>query len=682
MKKLQQLIIPALGGCIICALILIFINPINQKFTLNIRYLEHGGNDIAFGAWDYDGDSTSEIINIGFDVFQKQYVKSRKQNTLETNWQCGINGTIKPFIFRHLAFFKNPGDTFYSTSFLNHHKDLISMATFQTMAHNLLGELIMVESPEVIDNMQCGFFETVYLNNDSLPNILFSLNASWTYQPRKIFRYNPDKDILYTTPESGGPKSKPLYIDIDNDNEKEIICVTAATCNYKPDIEAHQFIPYADTCVWIMIYNQDLSYKTNPVMVPGRCASSSHKYSPITNSIYFISHLNNPDTTLYFSFSLDSLKLKEILPISKKMLRFTGNINNKKFLFLNNIETGNPNIYNPKTNTIKEIHGDFQNSKPINSLKNTSELPEIHLYYNSIEKTLSGYTADYKYSASISCLLDELLDPNYEVLTDGQPALLLNTKNHGVIISAHPVPLWKWRYLIWFGIWLASVGFVMLIWMLAQRQTKKRYELKAALDRYKIMAIHNQLNPHFIFNIINTLAGTLYMDDKPKAHNYFGNFSKLLRITINSSDRIERTLADELDFVKNYLELQVLRSNNIISYNIEIGKDISNSRLQTKVPGLLIHTFVENSLKHGFPDPKYPGKIAISIKEITSGLQITISDNGVGREKAKQNNAVQSTGKGLKLLQEKIDLFNEINRTDVHYTIEDNNPGVRVMIVV
>jgi hypothetical protein len=364
------------------------------------------------------------------------------------------------------------------------------------------------------------------------------------------------------------------------------------------------------------------------------------------------------------------------------MLRFTGNINNKKLLFLNNIETGNPSIYNPKTNTIKEIHGDFQNSKPINSLKNTSELPEIHLYYNSIEKTLSGYTPDYKYSASISCLLDELLEPNYEVLTDGQPSLLLNTKNHGVIISAHPVPLWKWRYLIWFGIWLASVGFVMVIWMLAQRQTKKRYELKAALDRYKIMAIHNQLNPHFIFNIINTLAGTLYMEDKPKAHNYFGNFSKLLRITINSSDRIERTLADELDFVKNYLELQVLRSNNIISYNIEIGKDISNSRLQTKIPGLLIHTFVENSLKHGFPDPKYEGKIAISIKEITSGLQITITDNGIGRDNAKHYKEVQSTGKGLKLLQEKIDLFNEINKKDVHYTMEDNNPGVRVMIVV
>ncbi|PLW95340.1 MAG: hypothetical protein C0593_14300 [Marinilabiliales bacterium] len=682
MKRYQSFLVPAIFGSLVCALILTYLNPLNQRFTLHTRYLEQGGDEVVFGAWDYDDDGTSEIVNLGFDVFQKQYIKSRQLNTLETNWQCGINGTIKPLIFNYITFFKYPGDTFYSTAFLNHHKDKISMATFLTMEHNLYGELILVDSPEVINNMQCGFFETVYFDNDTSPNIIFGLDASWSYQPRNIYRYDPVEDTLYKTPTSGGKKKKPLFIDINGDGQSELVTVSNASCNYEPYVEEHQNIPYPDTCSWIMIYNQDLTYFVDPVMIPGRCASASNIYSSQTNTIYLISHFQDPDTTYYYSYSLDSLELKATDPFTDNSSIFTSNFESDENIVLINIGTGNPDIFNIKTQRTRHISGDFKNKKSVNYLKKTEKLPAIHLYYNSIQKMLYGYSSDYKYSTSVSCLLDDLIPPNYEVVSEGEPALLLNTKNHGVIISAQPVTLWKWRYLIWFGIWIASVGFVMAIWMLAQRQTKKRYELKSALDRYKIMAIHNQLNPHFIFNIINTLAGTLYMDDKSKAHNYFGNFSKLLRITINSSDRIERTLADELDFVKNYLELQVLRSNNIISYNIEIGEDISNSRLQTKIPGLLIHTFVENSLKHGFPDPKYPGKIAISIKEITSGLQITISDNGIGRDNAKHNKEAQSTGKGLKLLQEKIDLFNEINKKDVHYTMEDNNPGVRVMIEV
>lgn len=158
-----------------------------------------------------------------------------------------------------------------------------------------------------------------------------------------------------------------------------------------------------------------------------------------------------------------------------------------------------------------------------------------------------------------------------------------------------------------------------------------------------------------------------YRKDFDKADYIFGKYSKMLRATVLNSDKIITTLAEELDYTKNFIELEKIRQNNKFIYEINIDE---NADLNLKVPKMIIYTFVENAIKHGIRHLKKDGLLKILIKRQKDFYEFIISDNGVGRKKA-ENIEIETTGKGLGILDRILELDYKLTGRKITYGIID-----------
>jgi LytS/YehU family sensor histidine kinase len=185
-------------------------------------------------------------------------------------------------------------------------------------------------------------------------------------------------------------------------------------------------------------------------------------------------------------------------------------------------------------------------------------------------------------------------------------------------------------------------------------------------------AIANQIDPHFTLNILNTI-GSLYASEENRdtADYIFGKYARLIRQTVISSDQIIITLGEELEFVRNYIDLERFRSNNSFDYSIDVGHDID---LRTKIPRMLIHTFVENAIKYGIRNKSGDGSLNISLNKKDNIYRIIIEDNGPGLDS--QSTSVNGTGKGLIILNELIELYYKLEKVRIKYTLQNiSGPG-------
>lgn len=154
----------------------------------------------------------------------------------------------------------------------------------------------------------------------------------------------------------------------------------------------------------------------------------------------------------------------------------------------------------------------------------------------------------------------------------------------------------------------------------------KEYRLEIANKDNQLKALQAQINPHFIYNILQSIGALALQNNVPKIYDLTSSLGKMMRYTMNTSDPIVE-LSKEVDEVKTYLELQKQRFKQKLIYNISIADDIKN----LSIPKMILQPLVENYFKHGFEQIEKPGEISINIKRIHPQLLlITVEDNGKG----------------------------------------------------
>ena len=240
------------------------------------------------------------------------------------------------------------------------------------------------------------------------------------------------------------------------------------------------------------------------------------------------------------------------------------------------------------------------------------------------------------------------------------------------------------KYPFYAGIYVAIFLMIWFVEKIIKRRTELKFETEKRIAELQLKSIKNQLDPHFTLNIINSIGSLFYKKDNEKADYVFSKYSKLLRSTILNSDKIVTTLADELEYVENYLELERFRSDGKFSWELKVDTNIDK---QIKIPKMLIHTFVENSIKHGLRHLEKAGKLSISISDNFDSSKIIIQDNGVGRRRA---NEIEfgNTERGLKILDQILDLYFNLMKVKITYNIEDlidydkNSLGTEVNIEI
>jgi len=184
-------------------------------------------------------------------------------------------------------------------------------------------------------------------------------------------------------------------------------------------------------------------------------------------------------------------------------------------------------------------------------------------------------------------------------------------------------------------------------------------------------ALRAQMNPHFIFNCLNSIKALIQNDEKQKATDYLATFSKLIRTLFQNSDKRQISLYDEIETCHLYTQLEAMRLNGKLNYNFNIDPNID--RKSVMVPALIIQPFIENAIWHGIV-PKDEGTINVSIKQKDDAIVCEVDDDGIGRELSKLNKPVTPViheSKGVHLSQARIDLEKKLNDSNASIEIID-----------
>ncbi len=239
------------------------------------------------------------------------------------------------------------------------------------------------------------------------------------------------------------------------------------------------------------------------------------------------------------------------------------------------------------------------------------------------------------------------------------------------------VPAW-WQTII-FKIGIISISLMLISIMLYIRNsnvTRKHHMEKQILTieneliQSQKFALRSQMNPHFIFNALNSIQNFVLKNDVDSANYYLSNFSMMMRKVLEYSQNNFITLHEELELIELYLKMEKLRfSNKFVTHIIiDPGIDVHSIR----IPPMLLQPFLENSILHGLQLIKHKGILSLSIHNKGDMIAIIIEDNGIGRDRARQIRQKQfHKSKGLKNIEKRIKLYNKLNPNPIIINIED-----------
>jgi ligand-binding sensor domain-containing protein len=214
-----------------------------------------------------------------------------------------------------------------------------------------------------------------------------------------------------------------------------------------------------------------------------------------------------------------------------------------------------------------------------------------------------------------------------------------------------------------------------------QTLMQKTYEQKLAESEMKVL--RSQMNPHFMFNTLNSINSYIIQNKTTLASEYLTTFSKLMRSILDLSKQETVPLAKEVNALNMYLELESLRLENKFDYSISIDKSMDDDNV--RIPSLIIQPFVENAIWHGLNNKKIKGNIFIEIKESSKNiLQITIEDDGIGRKAASEIKLEQIKHKsyGINITINRLKLLSNNNSVTFYDLYDESNiaAGTKVTI--
>ncbi|MBC7875045.1 MAG: histidine kinase [Ferruginibacter sp.] len=232
-------------------------------------------------------------------------------------------------------------------------------------------------------------------------------------------------------------------------------------------------------------------------------------------------------------------------------------------------------------------------------------------------------------------------------------------------------PFWQ---MWWFMVLCLLLFFAGLFWVVRRRvgMIRSKAVMKHKIAETEMMALRAQMNPHFIFNCINSIDALIQDNDKYRATVYLNKFAKLIRNILDSSKQNTVTLAKDLDTLKLYIELEQLRHENKFTAEIKAEDELLQD--DYKVPPLIIQPFVENAILHGirYREDNH-GKLSIYVTKQPGSLKYIIEDNGVGRQPGNHAQK-EKLSYGIDMSNDRVKLFNNEEKASVVITdLYDNN---------
>ncbi len=525
----------------------------------------------------------------------------------------------------------------------------LNLFTSEFIIRDLL--LGVVEKPVSQMAYRTDFFAYEDFNNDGIKELYFLFDAGYGLKPRNLYRYDFVSRSLYSTPESYIVWNSPVFRDLNSDGIPEILAWNYAPSNVPFETE------FTDTRAWIGAFDLEMNYLFPPIPMPAGYGYVYTSPATFSDSLFFAIYSNRSSDTIpnrIFLLDYHGKILNEKMVFQDDPTLYSQRleiIDNKNYLLINNIGQFEltaelDNLPQQKIKRQKSYNPYFHlKSYPVDVNGNgTEELVYYHVNTSEIEIL----NEQYKQLAGFRLPFDRLRITNiYPYLVNGKTDRLMVVTDSGYFFMKYTEnPFYRTKYLVWLGIFFTAWGFTWLVQFFQRRRMEQKWETEKQLTELQFNTIRNQLNPHFIFNALSSVGYLIENGKKDEAYDYLSINSRLIRKVLEDAELTTRPLEEELTFVKDYLKVQEFRFGNRFKYETDIDADVN---LKLAVPKMVLHTYVENAVKHAFKEMETGGRLKIEIYSLHNGVQLTVRDNGTWKEPS--GHSSESTGKGIKIME-------------------------------
>lgn len=679
---------PAFISLLLWVLIVLIIPPIFTKFRIRHLADELCKPNTYFHYSDLDGDNNSELISVDLNDNLQTKIIVKKENKVVDQYDLIHQPYSNPFVYTG----DSDNDGFLECYVFTMNQDSIFLNIFEPVKSRkmvIANRFIdfrgkaqnSIEHPKIVPlGMAKGLCEK---NND----LFFYINSGYGLQPRNVYRYMIGEDSLVKSPESGEAITACSIFDLNEDDSPEFLINGLATGNLDKDF------PYSDRYSWGMVLNKNLNFCFPPLKLtanPSRAIITPLKIDDHFSLVIFNEYFGSGNFKSSFSLvNLNGEIVKEEIAGS-----FEDNI---AFVFPNDYNNYKTFYFLRNKGEIIEMDRSFkiQRETKIPDIGTPIDIPDIdldldgrkeHIFESVDNKRFIVFQHDFKDPVTFDS--GRVLEKDYaftSVLESGaEPEFYVQYSDFGSYYRYERNILFYLKYPFYLLLYLSVLLFISLIFRIQKYRLNLKLNTERKIAELQMRSIKNQMDPHFTLNILNAI-GSLYAteDNRDKADYIFGKYAKLIRQTVISSDKIIVTLADEIDFIRNIIDLEKFRKNNSFSADVEIRYDVD---LQLKIPRMLIYTFVENAIKYGISKRNEGGYMKISIGKEKDKVRIVVEDNGPGLQES--GNGSMGTGKGLSILNELIDLYFRLEKTRITYSLQnlaetnDVNCGTRAIIEI
>ncbi len=671
-------------------LILLFVKVPVERFFLEFQdaWFIHESDWGMYMAGDTDNDGNSERVYIykAHDSKRLTIVTYDKNGSLIDAFPH-INHDWTVSLVPEIIDINNDG--LKEILFVSHNNDTVflnalTLANGEKLIENLFIGEIENPVPQMAFTSRIQAFDDY--DKDGQKELWFNFDAGYGLNPRGIYRLDADSLKLTKTPDSYIPCIKLIFSDINRDGLHEIL-----PWNYAPS-NVHFETEYSDKNAWITVFDLNLDYLFKPIAMPAGYGAVVTSPATFSDTLFFV---------LYASQS-DESNTNQIL-----LLDYKGNILNRQWFLkgdpainanIIDIEDGRNYLYIDnigKFELTQELSG-----LPQDKLKKQKDfklyVPDKTWYIDAdgdgfkerifYDITASEFEITNFRKNAVTVLHIPLarlwVDNVYPFMADGQVDRLMVSTNSGFFFLRYSKNQYYWtKFLIWVVIFMATYVLVFMIQYFQRRQLQAKWATEKQLTELQFNTIRNQLNPHFIFNALNSVGYLIEMGKKEEAYDFLSVNTRLIRKVLVDAEMTARTLEEEIGFVKDYLAIQEFRYKERFRTLFSIAK---TADLKMIVPKMVLHTYVENAVKHGFKNMVSGGLLEIGVKALARGVLLTVKDNGIS--KRADDNRIESTGKGLSIMESYYRLFEKQHKCRIQTTytkpgdINQEETGMEVVV--
>ncbi|HNS18243.1 MAG TPA: histidine kinase [Bacteroidales bacterium] len=526
------------------------------------------------------------------------------------------------------------------------------------------------------------------MNQDGYEDLLFYITARHSIVPRQVYMYDIRNDTIWRSGSYGSNLNELKIADINGDGHLEVMGNNMTRGNTRDKMN----LAFGDSSAWLMVYDHELTFLFDPVEFSSYGVKLEVQPFMTADSGFIAVLYRNlgvgeepPAVILYNSIG-GIARRKEFSVRDRHLIAHlvTGDPEKYSNLYLLN-KNGKAEQLNQDLRVIHTAEVKGISKRPLFYADLDGDRSQEIIFENTDHNGLVITRNDFTHPVEIFFNV-AVVYPRFSIKVgrDQKPRLAIQAGETFYVVDYDFNRLYWLKGPLYLLIYAGILLFILLVRKLQQIQIRRHRAAEKELLKLQLLTIKNQVDPHFTFNALNAINSLILKEKKEDAYKFASKLSHLMRTALENSDKITTSLKEELDFIRNYLDLQKVRFRDSFDYQIAFDGPVDPA---IQVPRHILQTYVENAVKHGLRPLDSGGVLRIGVSRKDGHLLLTVRDNGVGRANASAHSG-ESTGKGLGIMRQIFALYERLYHVAIEQEIvdlqdESGNPaGTEVRIRV